>query len=106
MRNYIQPGDTLTLTAPSQLTSGEIVLIGALVGVACGDAENGAAFDLATRGVYELPKVSADVISVGEVVYTDGADVGEMDTAHVHRAGIAVESKGNGATTVKVRLDG
>lgn len=108
MKNYIQPGDTVTIPAPSTVASGRGVLVGSLFGVACGDAETGAPLDLKTRGVFQLPKVSVDVITVGEPLYFDNVagDVGEQDTAHAVRIGVAVEAAGNGATTVAVRLDG
>lgn len=38
MRNYIQPGDNLTLNAPAAVISGQGVQIGDLFGVANGDA--------------------------------------------------------------------
>lgn len=108
MKNYIQPGDVITVTAPATVASGAGVLIGSLFGIAAGDAETGEPLDLATRGVFTMPKESAHVISVGEPVYFDDAagDVGEEDTAHLARIGVAVEAAGNGATSVAVRLDG
>jgi predicted RecA/RadA family phage recombinase len=106
MKNYIQPGDNLTLTAPANVVGGQGVLVGEIFGVVASDAASGKPMDITTRGVFRLPKVSADVLSVGEAVYFDtvGADVGEQDTAHATKIGHAVEAAGNGATTVAVKL--
>ena len=56
MRNYIQPGNTLTLTAPAEIASGAVVIVGSIIGVANGDAENGAPVDVDTVGVFRLPQ--------------------------------------------------
>lgn len=107
MKNYLQKGDTLTVPAPATVASGDGVLINSLFGVAAGDAASGADLDLVTRGVFALPKVSADVLSVGTPVFFDAGagDVGLEDSAHATRVGLCVEAAGNGATTCKVRLD-
>jgi predicted RecA/RadA family phage recombinase len=34
MRNYLQAGATVTVTAPANVSSGDVVIVGALVGVA------------------------------------------------------------------------
>ena len=38
MKNFIQPGDSLTVSAPYAVTSGQGVLVGALFGIAAYDA--------------------------------------------------------------------
>jgi len=106
MKNLVQKGDVLSLTAQTAIEGGQIVEIGAIVGVAAGDADNGEQFDLHTVGVFRLPKVPTDVITVGEELYTDGDVVGEQDTSLTTKIGVAVEAAGNGATSVAVRLSG
>ena len=34
MNNFTQPGNTLTVTAPAAVTSGQLVVVGSIVGVA------------------------------------------------------------------------
>ena len=41
MKNYVQPGNTITLTAPYAVSSGDGLLVGAIFGVATGSAGNG-----------------------------------------------------------------
>jgi predicted RecA/RadA family phage recombinase len=106
VKNYIQPGDTLTLNAPATVVGGQPILVGEIFGVVASDAASGKPMDLVTRGVFRLPKVTADVLSVGEAVYfdMDGGDVGEEDSVHTTKVGHAIEAAGNGATTVAVKL--
>lgn len=104
MKNYIQPGDTLTVPAPATIASGEGVIIGELFGVAAGDAESGADFDFVTRGVFSLPKDSADVIAVGARVGWDAGNKRVTTDAPDAWIGHATEARGNGATEIPVRL--
>jgi predicted RecA/RadA family phage recombinase len=60
MKNFIQNGDYLEITAPAAISSGEGVLIGDLFGVAVTDIANGAKGILAVKGVYEIAKVTSD----------------------------------------------
>ena len=36
MKNYVQPGNTITLTAPYAVVSGDGLLVGSIFGVAAG----------------------------------------------------------------------
>ena len=54
MKNYIQDGETVTMTAPYTVTSGEGVIVGSIFGVAQTDAASGAAVSLVTEGVFDL----------------------------------------------------
>lgn len=108
MKNYIQSGELVEATAPTGgVTSGDGVLIGNLFGVAGGTAAEGYAFTLATKGVYELPKLNTAVLAAGGRVSWDAAN-SRCDAPGAGKApiGVAVEAAGNGTTTVKVRLDG
>jgi len=107
MRNYIQPGNTLTLTAPAEIVSGAIVVVGSIIGVANGDAENGAPVDVDTVGVFRLPKVSALAIAAGDKVYYDSATKLVNKTASGNTLlGVATEAAANPSPNVPVRLNG
>jgi predicted RecA/RadA family phage recombinase len=58
MKNYIQEGENITLTAPYARLSGEGALVGALFGVAMTDVDNGAEGVFATEGVFTLTKAT------------------------------------------------
>ena len=109
MKNYVQPGESITLTAAAAATSGDGVLVGSLFGVAAGDAAIGETMVLTTKGVFTMPKVSTDVMAVGDVVYWDdsaGLVTTDDDTGNNPRVGLAVTAAGNPSGTVNVRLDG
>lgn len=107
MKNYIQPGNTLTLTAPAEITSGAVVAVGSIIGVANGDAANGAPVDVDTVGVFRLPKVSALAIAAGDVVYYDSATGLVNKTASGNtKLGVATEAADNPSADVAVRLNG
>lgn len=76
MKNFVQPGDTLTLTAPSGgVVSGTPLLLGALFGVPVITAAAGETFTLAREGVYSgLPKATHatdQAWAVGDLLYWD-----------------------------------
>jgi predicted RecA/RadA family phage recombinase len=72
MKNYVQKGDVVTITAfPYVRTSGQGVLMGSLFGVAVNDTANGATGEVVTDGVFTLDKVSAQAWTQGVLLYWD-----------------------------------
>lgn len=73
MRNYIQHGDIVDLTAPlpAGVVSGEGFLIGDLFGVASTDAKPGQKVATWLEGVFQLPKASGAGVTEGQKVYWD-----------------------------------
>lgn len=107
MRNYIQPGNTITIPAPDDIEGGEIVTMGELVGIAAGDAETGADLDLVLVGVFDLAKVSTDAITIGTPVYVAGGVVTTDDDSGANPfLGHAVTAAPNPSASVHVRLKG
>lgn len=107
MKNYVQKGENLTLPAPNALSSGDGALVGSIFGVAAGDADNGADVDLVTEGVFEMPKVSALAISIGDKLYWDDTAKLVNKTASGNTLiGVAVTAAANPSGTVNVRLNG
>ncbi len=103
MRNFVQPGRTLTLPAPAAVKSGD----GVLFGVANGDAAPGEAVDLDVEGVFTLPKVSALAIAPGDKVYWVATDKAVSKTASGNTLiGVATTAAANPSASVNVRLNG
>lgn len=107
MRNYKQPGDVLTLTAPSGgVQSGEGYTIGELFVVAAADADAGEEFEGQRTGVFELNK-AGDSISEGGTLYWDDGEKELTTSASGNRkVGAAVEDKDAADEKVEVLLDG
>jgi predicted RecA/RadA family phage recombinase len=108
MKNYIQEGRMITVVAPAGgVTSGDGVVIGALFGIASKTAAAGETVTIATEGVFDLPKLASAVIAVGaKVSWDDTAKQVNAPGTGRYPIGIAIEAAGNGATAVRVRLDG
>ena len=68
MKNFVAPGNTITVVAPaSGVLSGELILVGAIAGVANGDAVAGAPVELSVEGVFDLAKTPGDAFTQGGV---------------------------------------
>ncbi|KAA0677779.1 DUF2190 family protein [Roseomonas genomospecies 6] len=106
MKNFIQAGTVVSVTAPATVTSGSLVKVGALFGVAVTDAASGAAVEISTEGVYTLPKVTTDTIAIGDKLYWDDTAKLVTKTATNNTLiGVALSVGGNPSATVNVRLN-
>jgi predicted RecA/RadA family phage recombinase len=108
MRNYLQRGDVISIAAPAGgVLSCQGILIGNLFGIAATDAAEGQTFELATRGVYNLPKAANVALAAGDRVSWDAANNQIVaPAAGMAPVGIVVLAAANGTTSVRVRLDG
>ena len=107
MRNFVQKGDVITVTAPvGGVKSGDPILVGgALFGVATGSADAGEEFELSTVGVFNLPKVTAQLWGQGEPIYFDAA-AGNCTTVDTNNTliGHAARAAANPSATGHVRI--
>ena len=109
MKNYVQPGNTITLTAPYAVASGDGLLVGSIFGVAAGTAALGEAVEAALTGVYDLKKVASQAWAAGDKVYWDNtAKEATKTTTSNTLIGVAVVAVAGGAgdTIGRVRLNG
>ena len=107
MKNFVQPGENLTVPAPAAVASGELVKVGNLYGVASYDAGTGADVVLVTEGVFELPKIATDALAVGDPVYWRSSDGLVTSTASGNtKIGACIEAAPNPSGDVVVRLNG
>lgn len=106
MRNYIQEGETLTLTPSAAVTDGVGYLFGtSLFGVAKGDVVISTPGEFLTEGVVEIAKTSALAISIGDRLYWDATNKCVNKTATAQQCvGIAVADAANPSATVKMKL--
>jgi predicted RecA/RadA family phage recombinase len=108
MKNFIQPGDSLTAVAPYARNSGEAALIGgSLFGVAVDTVASGATGVFKTEGVFELTKTSgtAHNFTLGLRVYWDNSGKALVATSTGnHPAGVVVEAADTAAVLAKIKL--
>lgn len=106
MKNFIQIGDVLDHTAGANLTSGQVVVMGARIGIAVTDIADGQSGAVRVKGVVELAKASADVVAQGALLYWS-ADNGNLTVTSAGNtlAGYAAAAAGAGATTVRLHLN-
>jgi predicted RecA/RadA family phage recombinase len=104
-KNYVQEGKVIDWTnGGTAVASGDVVVIGTLLGVALVDIANGASGAVQIGGVFNAPKVDAAVIAAGETLTWDVSASKFDDDQATPAAGdvtgaAAVAVEGKGATT-------
>jgi predicted RecA/RadA family phage recombinase len=110
MKNQVQQGDAIDITAPTGGTvSGNPYLIGAaLFGVAGITASAGQPSELWRKGVFTLPKISAQAWSIGDVLYwsPNNLAVTNVNSSSDIKVGIAGAAAANPSATGTVILTG
>ena len=106
MKNFVQKGDALDLTAPAGgVTAGVPVKINNLVVVPAIDADEGTTFAGHVRGVTSEGAASGQAFAEGETVYWDAANKRATKTATGNTAfGYAVAAKATADTVVRIVL--
>lgn len=106
-KNHIQEGNIMTWTngTGAAVASGEVVVVGTLIGVATGAIAAGATGELAIAEVWELPKEAPLDIAQGDLVYWDDANNNIDKTNTNVLAGRAFATAASAATSVKVLLN-
>lgn len=111
--NQTQHGESIVITAGANITSGQVVRVGQLLGVAITDIANGSTGAIALEGVFTVPKVSGAVIAQGESLTWDASAAAFDDNAATPATGdvtgapaIAWTAAGNGVTTLQVKFTG
>ena len=107
MKIFIQDGNIITITATANIASGDGVLVGSIFGVATTDVLAGDEVEIATNGVYELPKLSTAVIAQGDrVAWNNSTGKVVVPATGMFPIGVATKAAANGTATLSVRLDG
>lgn len=107
MKNYVQDGDLVTVSAPYDVDAGDGALVGTLFGVASANAASGADVVLAVEGVFTLAKTSAQAWTVGAAIYWDDTNKVCTTTSTSNTLiGKALAAAANPSSTGVVRLNG
>jgi predicted RecA/RadA family phage recombinase len=104
MKNFVQEGDVVTLTAPYTRTSGQGALVGSCFGVATVDVSSGSSASFALKGVFDITK-AAGAITQGAKVYWDDTNKNVTTTSSANTLiGVCVSAAASGDATARVRL--
>jgi predicted RecA/RadA family phage recombinase len=109
MKNYVQKGETLTLTAPYDVSSGGGALVGSIFGVAAADCASGAEGEFQVEGVFDLTRETGanTGFSQGALIYWDNSNKRITKTVGTNKLiGVAVKAAADGDATGRVRLNG
>ncbi|MCB2111655.1 MAG: DUF2190 family protein [Rhodobacteraceae bacterium] len=107
MKTYHQPGNSIAVTAPADVSSGDGVLVGNLFGVAGHDALTGASVEIHRTGVFTMPKLEAQAWAPGDKVYWDSTNGWLTTVATGNKlVGAALQTAANPSTTGVALLDG
>lgn len=108
MRNFIQDGEVLTVTAPYTTTSGQGVKVGDIFGIAVGDIASGASGAIQTVGVFDVTKQGGAGVtfSAGDKVYWDDGNRRALASGASGNMwiGVATAAAADGDTTVRVAV--
>lgn len=106
-KNYQQAGLTIPVTNSTNevIKSGAPVVLGDLIVIAITDIAKDKTGDGFAQGVFRLPKLTTEAITVGKKVYLKDAKVQLTATGAVF-AGYAWESAVQDATAVAVKING
>lgn len=103
---YVMSGDVIDYTAGSNIVAGQVVVVGARVGVALNPIASGSVGPVRMRGVFTIAKLSTDAPAQGALLYWDNGNSRLTTTVGANvLAGYAAKAAGSGATTVEISLN-
>jgi len=106
---FVHDGKAIDYTPGADVSAGDVVVQGDLIGIAKLDIASGTLGALAVTGVFDLPKATGvgEAIAAGANVYWDVADAEAKEDAEAGAnkyLGKTVAAAGDDDTTVRVRL--
>lgn len=108
MKNAHSSGDTITVPAPADVTSGVPFILGTLLCIPVTSAASGEDVAVQIAGAYSVKKLGSAVIAAGAMLHWD-VSAGEFIVAataagDLENCAVAIEAAGNGTATVAARL--
>ena len=105
MKNFIQPGNSIDVVLPANKVGGDGIMILALFGVLVASGASGETRAIQTEGVFELPKLTANVMVVGAKVNWNNTNFEfQLATSTLDNAATVVEDANGSKSVVKVKL--
>lgn len=104
MKNFVQPGNMLTVASATAQTAGNVFIAGKLYGVVANSTAANEEVTIATQGVFDLAK-DASTFTVGALVYATAAGQATSTSAGNTLIGVATKAAATGDTTVRTLLN-
>lgn len=102
---YVQTGDIIDYVPGGNVSAGDIVVQGELIGQVVSDTLAGQLGALRIEGVIEVPKAAGGAINAGAVAYWDAGNSRATTTASTHKIlGKCIATAASAATVVKIKL--
>lgn len=103
---FVQPGEAIDYTAGANIASGQVVLMGARIGVALKAIANGETGPMQVTGVFNIAKLSTDNMAQGALLYWDNTNSRLTTTASGNTlAGFAAAAAGATTTSVNIKIN-
>lgn len=103
---FVQPGEVIDYTAGANIASGQVVLMGARIGVALKSIANGETGPMQVTGVFNIAKLSTDNMAQGALLYWDNTNSRLTTTASGNTlAGFAAAAAGASTTSVNIKIN-
>lgn len=103
MKNYVSDPVTITVTAPAAVDSGDLVIVGGLIGVAQTDAANASPVAIVREGVFTLPKNAGFAPAAGAAALWDTSE-DDLRSAGDLAIGWYTKGAASGDTSAEVLL--
>ena len=104
--NFVQPGEVIDYTAGANIASGQVVLMGARIGVALKAIANGETGPMQVTGVFNIAKLSTDNMAQGALLYWDNTNSRLTTTASGNTlAGFAAAAAAATTTSVNIKIN-
>ena len=101
-----QPGEVIDYTAGANIASGQVVLMGARIGVALKAIANGETGPMQVTGVFNIAKLSTDNMAQGALLYWDNTNSRLTTTASGNTlAGFAAAAAAATTTSVNIKIN-
>ena len=103
---FYQDGKRIDIVQSGDIDSGDVVLIGELIGVQTHQIKKDEKGSVAVSGVFQVVKKSADTFTAGQKVYWDNTLKQATSTASGNTLmGITVAQAGSSDSTVLVKIN-
>jgi predicted RecA/RadA family phage recombinase len=94
MKNFVQPGNVVSISAPKAMASGEGILIGKLFGISTKATTAAGVIEMLVEGVVAFKKAGGVTVAEGDAISFDAPTqtIVASGTAGAHVIGLCVEA--------------